>query len=1469
MPQESIPSFDRLPLEDVVELFPVVGIGASAGGLAAATELMKHLPDNTGMAFVLVQHLDPHHDSILAELLARHTGMRVTQATQGTIVEPNHVYVIPPNTQMTIDGGVLRLTPRDQKLSPPLPIDHFLCSLAKSRGSRAIGVILSGTAYDGSVGLREIKSAGGITFAQDSSAGFDSMPRNAVAAGVVDLVLSPALIARELSSVSRHSHFDNSAGSSDITNGPPMRKILGLLRRTTNVDLMQYKTPTIQRRLSRRLALHNIDNLETYITLLEEQPEELHKLFDDLLINVTEFFRDPETFELLARNVFPQVVVDRSTASRIRVWVPGCSTGEEVYSIAMCLSEYLESVGSPLTFQIFGTDISERCIQTARIARYPESISECVSPERLSRFFTKLEGGYQVGRTIRDQCVFSRQDVTKDPPLSRMDLISCRNLLIYLGPVMQKRVMAIFNYALNAEGFLVLGTSEALGELSEHYFTIDREHKIYKKHLQVAPLQFDLPIRSAPAPRRSDPNDTSEEIAAALDREVDQLLSHDYAPSGFLVNSAGQVLKFRGAVGPYLAPTAGDATLDFMRLVRPDLATPLGIAFEESVATKSPIRREGIRIETDNGPEALNLVVRPVGETGSERHFLVLFEKGYLAEASRRAQVSQADGPEQSRVAEDSARELAAAREYMQGLVEELRSANEEAQSSNEELQSTNEELQTAKEELQSSNEELTTVNDEMRGRNTELSQLNNDLINLLSSMQVPIIMLNGDLCIRRYTPSAEKVLNIIPSDVGRPISDLKPRIDVPNLEELLRGVIASLQPFEQEVRDEAGTWYSLRIRPYRTVDNRIDGAVLQLVDVNQIKQTLATVEEARDYSDAILSTVREPLLVLDHELRIQTANRSFFETFLVSTQQTLNRPLFEIGNGQWDFPRLREMLDGIVTDDGEIARSIELEQNFDGIGLRTFELNARRVARHGKTRLILLALEDITERKRAAEARYRRLFESAKDGICILDAETGEITDVNPYFLELFGYSRAQFVGKPFWKAPALKALENGPELLRRLQACEIVRLPELSLSTAEGPPIECEIVGNMYSEGDHRVIQFNIRDITERKQFDRKLQQTAKLESLGLLAGGIAHDFNNLLTGIMGNASLALAHAPRGSRYQAQLADVVEASHRAASLTRQMLAYAGKGRFVIRPVNLSELVRDIGALVRSSIPKRVDLQMDLAPGLPSFEADASQIQQVIMNLVINGAESIPEGSGGKVQVTTALRDIDADYVKHHFPHAEIAPGPYLVLEVSDTGSGMDEDTRSKMFDPFFSTKFTGRGLGLAAVQGIVSGHAGAIRVRSAPGQGTTVTVLFAASHTVDAIEEPTPPRRELTGSGLILVVDDEEIVLRIAEPALKDHGYTVLTASNGEDAVNVVRTRGAELALVVLDLTMPVLGGDEAAIAIRELRPDLPIVLSSGYDETRALNQFAVQVNGFIQKPYEVEKLLDAIKNALSKKS
>jgi two-component system CheB/CheR fusion protein len=893
----------------------IAGVGASAGGLEAFSALLDGLPPQPGLAIVFVQHLAPHHDSALPTLLAGHTAMPVIQVTSGVRIKSDHVYVIPPNVQMELLDGTLALSPRPDDRTQHTPIDTFFSSLARVTGGRAIAVVLSGTASDGATGIRDVKAAGGITIAQEpKSANYDGMPKAAIATGMVDLVLPAAKIGAELVSIAAHPYAAAKAAGRDDKDASDeqLKQIFELLRPVSGVDFRHYKQPTIRRRLIRRMVLHRLTSVDQYVDLLKSDPIEVRQLFHDLLIHVTRFFREPDSFEHLAAAAFPALLEDRGADHTIRIWICGCATGEEAYSLAIALVEFLQRERSDARVQIFATDVSETAIDHARAGLYPGSIAEDVGPERLRRFFTSTDGHYRVSKQIRDLCVFARQDITKDPPFSRLDLILCRNVLIYLDAPLQKKLIGMFHYALNAGGYLMLGQAETVGGQGELFTVVDKKHRIHRKKdplSGIAAPAFPVEYLATAPPRRR-----AREAAAAdhgLQAEVSRVILDRYAPAGVVVDSDMQILQFRGQTGAFLEPSPGEASLNLLKMVREGLLYGLRTALHSARKTKQPVRKDGLQVRAGNTWRAVAIEVVPLMLAG-RMHYLVTFDDRQGREPQRASSADRRKGdrrpPADTGKAALLQRELAANREYLQSIIqeleaanEELQSANEEVLSSNEELQSTNEELDTAKEELQSTNEELNTVNEELQGRNDELSRVNGDLVNLIASVQIAIVIVGSDLRIRRFTPMAEKVLNLIPADLERSISHIKPNIDCPNLDQLIVECMETVSLIERDVQDRQGRWYALRIRPYKSLDKKIDGAVVALFDVDLMKRSEQRAELAREFAETVMIDTPHPMAVLASDLRVRYVNPSFARLFALAPEDIKGRMLADLGGPSWN----------------------------------------------------------------------------------------------------------------------------------------------------------------------------------------------------------------------------------------------------------------------------------------------------------------------------------------------------------------------------------------------------------------------------------------------------------------------------------------------------------------------------------------------------------------------------------------
>ncbi|MDQ2835190.1 MAG: PAS domain-containing protein [Acidobacteriota bacterium] len=967
----------------------VVAIGASAGGLEALTAILRALPIDIDMAFMLIQHLDPKRHSILPELLSKATKIPVLEALDSMKIQSNRVYVMPSNVDIAITDGHFGLRPRvTDRNQHFLPIDIFMRSLAVVRKSQAIGVILSGTASDGTAGVEAIRAAGGVTFAQDPvTAKFDGMPRSAIDSGSIDFVMSPEEIATELAWMSLHPNgrrTPKNKREEPKDDDHAFDAIVDLVSAAQGADFTKYKPSTIQRRTRQRMASLGIVSLAAYLEYLGLHPEELARLSNHILIPVTEFFRNPETFDELTKTVFP-VIAEHKSNGVLRLWVVACSSGEEVYSLAITLLEFLEGGANGLRIQIFGTDINEKGIGKARTGIYSENTLKNVTEERLAKFFTKVPGGYQVNKVVRSLCVFARQDVTRDPPFSNLDLISCRNFLIYVQPELQQKIISTFHYSLSPHGFLLLGSAESAASYPDMFTPLSKKSKIYSKKAlsqrQQRTFKTSKPLTVASA--LTEMNVTPHLIVmsdAAIELAADRILLREYCPAGVIVSNALEILHFRGRTNLYLEPMSGRANLSLLRMVREELAIPLRAAIASSRKKNAPVTKRNVAFEHSGKRCVVNLSVTPLGESSSvaERSFLILFIEAKLPSAREEGESKR--GP---RVTDDDAqetlltqkRELRAARALLrenlaaqEALREDYQSANEELLSANEELQSTNEELETSKEELESTNEELTTVNDELNSNNATLNVLGNDLRNLLDSTVIPVVMVDSGLCIRRTTAMAEAIFKVLPSDIGRPITDIRPDLDI-DLKPLLATVVRDIVTIEREVQDQAGHWYRLQIRPYKTLDNRIDGAVLVLMDIDLIKKRNQELTLAIDFARSIIETMPEPVLVLNAELQVLMANRAFYKAFEVEPESTLNRPVYDLGDGQWNKPDLRVLLEEVLPLDRDFFNH-EVIYDFPEIGVKSFMLSGRYMLQEPETApLILLSLTDITKRKKIEAA--------------------------------------------------------------------------------------------------------------------------------------------------------------------------------------------------------------------------------------------------------------------------------------------------------------------------------------------------------------------------------------------------------------------------------------------------------------------------------------------------------------------
>ncbi|MFI5397730.1 MAG: chemotaxis protein CheB [Candidatus Binatia bacterium] len=949
-------------------MFPIVGIGASAGGLDAFKKFFSAMPADSGAAFVLIQHLDPTRESLTAELVGTYTRMRVVQVEDGMRVEANRVFVIPPNTYLSIHGRTLRLSAPTALRSLRMAVDFFLRSLATDQHENAIGIILSGTGTDGTLGLKEIKAGGGMTMVQDpQTVQHDGMPRSAIASGSADYVLPAEQMAAALLAYAQHAAVAATNMAVLPEKAPdPLTTVVEALRAHTKFDFSGYKKGTLRRRIQRRMSLKHLNELPKYVEVLRNDPAEVAALFKDLLINVTSFFREPAAWQILQEQVIRRLVAEKDADALLRVWIPACATGEEAYSIAMVLIEEIEAAGKSCRLQVFASDVDAEALETARAGIYPEGIAAHVSAERLSRFFIRGEHSYRVNNELRETVVFAQQSLVSDPPFSRLDLVSCRNLFIYLEPAIQDRLIPLLHFALLEGGYLFLGSAEDIGLQADLFEVVSTKWRIYRRigPTRHARLQFPL----APAPvstvvRGRTPSPPNPGRLASL---AQHLLLQRYAPACVIINRGGEILYFHGRTDDYFMQPAGVPTQDLIAQARSGLRTKLRSAIQEAIRGNQQVTCPGVQVRRGNTFPRVKITVEPLNATTTDTEglWLVSLEDEPETAAPVAAHPAAAASAADAALVHQLEYELKSTKEDLQQNIEELRAANEELMSVNEEFQSSNEELETSKEELQSLNEELTTANVQLEGKITELEAANNDLDNLLTSTNIATLFLDTQLRIRRFTPAATRLFSLIASDIGRPIGDIAQKFTDPGLLPDATAVLQQPITPKTEVQTHDGRWYVRQVLPYRTRDNRTEGVVITFSDV-----AAEALQEARLYAESIVDTVREPLLVLDGDLRVRSANQSFYATFRVSQEDTVGQLLYELGNREWDVPKLRTLL-GEVLPQKHVLNDFEVEPNFESIGPRIMLLNARAIDRGGdRPYLILLAIEDITERQRAQDA--------------------------------------------------------------------------------------------------------------------------------------------------------------------------------------------------------------------------------------------------------------------------------------------------------------------------------------------------------------------------------------------------------------------------------------------------------------------------------------------------------------------
>src|SRR5579884_2844693 len=965
--------------------FPIVGIGGSSGSLDAFIDLFQHIPPDMGMAYVAVMHLPADQTSHLCEILARETPMRTVVIESGLRPEPDHIYVLPPNASASLQGGVFMLEVRPSE-GTFHPIDSFFRSLACHQKHLSIGVVLSGMDSDGALGLRAIKGEAGITLVQaPESARFPDMPRSSISTDQVDMILTPEQIAAHLAELSTRFRSPElqriEEGVPELGDDRHFARIISLLKGVSGVDYRLYKPTTLQRRIARRMMMQRIDTLAEYVSILQASPYELRELQEDILINVTRFFRDPDVFEALKQSVFPEILDNRPSDQQVRMWVAGCSSGEEVYSLAICLLEVLTGNAVEPSIQIFGTDASEASIQRARLGIYPETIGNDVSPDRLRRFFIKTERGYQIAKRIRDMCIFARQNLCNDPPFSRLDLISCRNVLIYFGSQLQRQLIPTFHYALRQNGYLLLGTSETIRNFTEFFRLADRKLKIYSK-LDNAPPRalLDASPRPFMAEMAGDiPVLHAGEVLSDVEiqRTADRIVLARYGPPGVVIDDRMEIIQSRGHTSPFLEMAQGSASLQLPRMLRESIASQVVPAVKRAIEQDLPVQVERLQVQEREQTLEATLEVLPMHTTGSRsKCYLVLFVPRQVRLHISKPQIdilaAEIEGADKEQAIAQLQSDLSSSRLYLQTLLEERDAKNQE---------------------LVSANEELQTVNDELQNRNTVLTQTTNDLSNLLNSVNLPVLMLSEDLSIRHFTPQAQRLMNVRTSDIWRPFGDIRLNLNIEDLKPLFTEVLDTLGARELEVQDRDGHWYLLRVRPYRTADNKIEGLVVVLVDIDQLRRSQQELREARDFATSVIESIPLPLVVVNSDFRIHTFNEAFAALASSNSNALAERFLPDLAASLWKMePPLRSLLEGLRNE--KAGGSFEFEYKAADQSAKIFLVRGRPLHPDGR-QFLLVTFEDITahrEVERLLNAERERLASQVESTTKELDRSRGEL---------------------------------------------------------------------------------------------------------------------------------------------------------------------------------------------------------------------------------------------------------------------------------------------------------------------------------------------------------------------------------------------------------------------------------------------------------------------------------------------
>lgn len=1442
------------------ELPFVVGVGASAGGLEALTEMFRTAPADAGIAWVVVQHLSPDHRSLMPELLSRQTSMRVCHLEPETTVEPDVVYLMPPRKEVVLENGKLLLRDRRAGHGLHLPIDRFFRSLAEQLAERAVGVVLSGTGSDGTNGARTIKGADGLVVVQEpSNAAFDGMPRSALSIGAVDAVLPASAIGQRVPELLAGIAGRGARAPGIEVNETELVRVLRLLERESGIDFTNYKRGTLRRRLARRILASSRTGLAEYVDLIEQNDAELARLRRDLLIGVTHFFRDPSMWTALRSEVLPEIAA--SADGTLRAWCAGCASGEEAYTLAMVLLDAVREADASVDVKVFATDVDRDAIERASTGAYPESIVADVPARYLEQHFTRFGDQYRVSRELRRAVVFAPHNLLKDPPFTRVDLVTCRNVLIYFQPEMQARALSSIHFALRDGGVLMLGPSETVGDLSSHLAPVNGLERVFRRRGAPLPLRLGLPPTRWSGRGTEDPRNRGDE-QRLLDAAHRTLLRAEDAVA-LVVDREGRVSHVLGDASPYLSVPDGALSFDLEALASGSLGSLLTVALGRARRERDRVRYRAVRVNTSRGEVEVDVQVLPFEEPSStQRYYLVVLAPERAVEPVERHGEDEATATRML----DLQRELQFTRENLQATIEELETSNEELQATNEELLAANEELQSTNEELQATNEELHSVNSEYQRKIQELVDLNADIDNLLQSTEIGTIFLDEQLEIRKFTPRATTFVNVLERDVGRPLSHLSLNFEGDELTERAREVLQSGSRYERAVtgRDRE---LLLRVLPYRDVAGDVRGVVLTFIDITDLRRVEQQLQ-------GVLDSLPQHVAVLERDGVIAIVNRAWRrfaeenegtgvgepgQNYLFATETAAragDETADAVARG------LRRVLSGAESDFVfEYACDSETE-------MRRFILHAVPLS---GGRGAVVSHTDITERVTAERAvrysakKYRDLFEQSHSALLIVDPESLLVRDANPRAAQLTGRQMADLLDtdvvslateadRPSWKRMLLRAAVGDSADDERV----------FSLLCAGGEPSSVRASVTPVEISGDTLVRVDLSDVTqsvlaarEKALLEERLRQSEKMEAVGNLAGGVAHELNNVLAVVVAAAS-SLEGVELPAEAGEEMAALISACKRGRELTTSLLSFTHRGAAVREPVDVERVLRELHSLLGSSVPGSAKLELELADALPTVEGEVGALSQAVMNLALNALDALDDGNG---VVTLRARAVAVEELDR--PPREAA-SRYVVIEVVDDGIGMDAATRERAFEPFFTTKPRGEGtgLGLATVYGVAQSLGGWVELDSEIGRGTRARLVLPAE---PGEQKQAAPRVDSDDDVLrgvrLLLVDDDSLVLGSFRRALERGGATVKPVSSGEAAIEAVDA-GEQFDAAVLDIVMPGIDGIETLHRLREVRPELPVLLCSGYPDIARRRRIRLdELTRFLRKPVASRELINNV--------